>query len=276
MIDFKSKAKQRFGDFPFGELDDNTSLALAKWVARGSCRKFQDKAIDEALISALCAVALSSPSKSDLQQRDIIIVDDQSLRESLGALLGGSDWAAQAPVFLVFCGNNSRQRQLHDRHAITFANDHLDPLFNAIGDAAIALSTFVAAAETIGLGTCPISQIRNHPEAVNELLSLPDFVFPFAGLVVGWPADGRVEISPRLSLQTTVHHNRFDDTGLEKQISEYDARRRLQQPYEKQRHVELFGESDSYCWSEEKARHYSQSERAGFGAYLRRKGFRLE
>ena len=46
---------------------------------------------------------------------------------------------------------------------------------------------FVAAAEAVGLGCCPISVIRNHAEEVGGLLGLPDHLFPVAGLGVGEP-----------------------------------------------------------------------------------------
>jgi Nitroreductase family len=77
---------------------------------------------------------------------------------------------------------------VHAWRGHTFANDHLDAFFNATVDAAIALETFVAAAEAAGLGCCPISVIRNHAEEVSGLLGLPDHVFPVAGLGVGIPA----------------------------------------------------------------------------------------
>ncbi len=275
MSDFSKHAARRFGqNLSFDDDLDEEGL-LERAIGRASCRAFLTETVPDLLIEALCAVALSSPSKSDLQQRDIIIVEEQELRESLKPLLGGSDWAVEAPVFLVFCGNNKRQRQLHEMHDIPFGNDHFDPLFNAIGDAAIALSAFVTSAEMVGLGTCPVSQIRNHSAEVSEILCLPEFVFPFAGLAVGWPKTEECEISPRLSLKTTVHRNRFDDSQILDQVEEYDQRRRAIQTYEKQRHSNLFGESNTYCWSEEKARHYSQGERTDFGAFLKKKGFKL-
>ena len=35
------------------------------------------------------------------------------------------------------------------------------------------LATFIAAADRVGLGTCPISQIRNQAARVSEVLGLP-------------------------------------------------------------------------------------------------------
>ena len=56
-------------------------------ASRGSCRSFTDRKVAPELIELLCALALCSPSKSDLQQRDIIIVDDPPIRQAIDRLL---------------------------------------------------------------------------------------------------------------------------------------------------------------------------------------------
>ncbi len=244
---------------------------LARLAARGSVREFSDKPVDPALLRLLSAVALATPTKSDLQQRDIVLVTDPGLRAALDALLADQPWTGQAPALLVFCGNNRRQRLLHQYRGRPFANDHLDAFFNAAVDAGIALAGYVAAAEALGLGCCPISALRNDPDEVSRLLGLPDHVFPVAGLAVGWPARAPV-VTPRLPLAVTLHQNRYGEEGLEAAIAAYDRRR----PYAKQRHVEDFGEDPAYGWSEDKARQYARPERAGFGAFVRRKGFSLD
>ncbi|HEX6979922.1 MAG TPA: nitroreductase family protein [Alphaproteobacteria bacterium] len=264
---------RRFGDAP--SLDGIAGLdMLARMAAHRSHRAFLDRDVDRNLVRVLCAVALSAPSKSDLQQRDIVIVEDARVRTRLNALAGGEDWVVAAPVFLVFCGNNRRQRQIHLWRGRPFANDHLDAFFNAAVDAGIALAAFVIAAEAVGLGCCPLSVLRNRAQEVSELLGLPDHVFPVAGMVVGWPA-GPGEISPRLPLDVTVHVDRFDETGIRERVDAYDARRRAILPYARQRFADEYGEAETYGWSEDKARQYSKPERADFGAFIRCKGFDL-
>ena len=44
------------------------------------------------------------------------------------------------------------------------ANNNLDTFLNTAVDCALAMSQFIAAAELAGLGTCPISYVRNHIE----------------------------------------------------------------------------------------------------------------
>jgi nitroreductase len=267
--------KARFGSAPALAEAPRGVDVLADMADRRVMRRYLDKPVDPALLETLCAVALSAPSKSDLQQADIVIVADKGQREKLEALLPDNPWVKAAPVFLVFCANNRRHRLLFQWRGRPFVNDYLDPFFNASVDAGIVLATFVAAADRVGLGSCPISAIRNHAQAVSDILGLPDHVFPVAALGVGWPSFEGV-MSPRLGLDVTIHRDRYDESGLKDKIVAYDKRREAVQPYKTQRYTDKFGVSDGYGWSEDKARQYAEPLRADFGAFVRAKGFRLE
>lgn len=272
----KQSLRVRFNqDFSI-DADQPGAQLLASMAAHGACRRFKDQPVSDDLIRTLCAVALSSPSKSDLQQRDVIIVSDPAIKSQLTQLLAAQAWIANAPHLLVFCGNNRRQRQIHQWRELPFVNDHLDAFFNAAVDAGIALSAFVTAADAIGLGCCPISAIRNDATQVSELLGLPDHVFPVAGLALGYPLASEPEISPRLPFSATVHTDRFDESRIEQQVAQYDASRRAVQPYQSQRQAKERGEKPDYGWSDDKARQYSVPERADFGDYVLRKGFVLK
>ncbi|HEY8566959.1 MAG TPA: nitroreductase family protein [Beijerinckiaceae bacterium] len=249
--------------------------ALAGIAAHRVCRLYRDAPVDPALVRLVCALALSAPSKSDLQQRDIVIVSDPDLRVRIAALLPHMPWVGEAPAFLVVCLNGRRLPALAALRGKPFPNDHLDLLFNATGDAAIALATALVAAEAMGLGGCPISEIRDHAALMSEWLGLPDKVAPFAGLCLGWPADAG-SLSPRLPLSMTMHENRYAEGDLAAGIAAYDRRRAGVQPYAKQRDPEFWGEAPFYGWSEDKARQYATPHRADFGAFLRAKGLSTE
>lgn len=141
---------------------------------------------------------------------------DPAKRAAVCALLPGSPWLAQAPELFIFCADGSRLRRIFAKRDKVFPNEHLDAFFNASVDAAIALGAFVAAAELAGLGTCPISQIRDHVAKVDELLELPDWVVPVAGLVLGYP-EQKEPLSARLSLSATVHTDRYDRAAVERE-----------------------------------------------------------
>ncbi len=278
MTEIASLLAERFGDAPATLPADipETWLQIAR---RGVCRRFKPEKVDAATLDALLALAFCAPTKSDLQQRDIVVVDDPALRHELTALLTtgrlAQPWIADAPHLLVFCANNRRQRLWHEWRQRPFVNDHLDAFFNGAVDAGIAMTAFVLAAEAAGLGCCPISAIRNDSATVSRLLGLPNFVFPVVALAVGWP-DGPVKRSMRLPLAVTVHRNRYAEDGLRSAVESYDRRREAAQPYAQQRAVEQFGTTSPYGWSEDKARQYAQPERENFGAFIRRQGFKLD
>ena len=266
----------RFGAAPPPSgLDLEQAGAIAYLAARRSHRQYRQRPVDPALIETLAAAALSAPTKSDLQQGDIVIVRDPELRNHINALFPDDGLIGTAPAFLVFCANNRRQRLIHEWRGRPFANDHLDAFFNATVDAAIVLATFVIAAERVGLGCCPISAVRDHAGTISGLLGLPDHIFPVAGMTLGWPA-GEGRISLRLPLDVSVHWDRYQEKDLRRRIDAYDARRARAQPYAGQRLAERYGEQTPYTWSEDKARQYSHPQRANFGAFVRAKGFRLD
>jgi len=248
---------------------------LARIAEHRSHRKYTDQAVAPELLDLLFACALSAPSKSDLQQADIVHVADREKVRAITALVPDSPWIAEAPVLLVFCANNRRIRQIGEWRGKPFVNEHLDHFMNAAVDAAIVMTTFIRAAEAVGLGTCPISMIRTRPYEVSELLRLPEGVFPVAGLTAGYPREeGR--ITPRLPLDVTVHVDQFDETHVREHIDAYDRRRHELIPYRKQRGFRRFGEAAFYGWSEDKARQYGVPERTDWGKFVRSKGFSLD
>jgi nitroreductase/FMN reductase [NAD(P)H] len=266
---------QRFGenfevDPKLAGLEELKSIA-----AHRVQRSYAPRPIEPNLLRLLCACALSAPSKSDLQQADILIVRDEAKRDVIAGLLPEMPWISQAPVFLVFLANGRRVPTLFKHRNRPFPNDHFDLVFNATVDAALVLMNFVRAAEAAGLGCCPISVIRDHAAKISALLELPDKVIPVAGMCVGWPAE-QSGISARLPLSLTLHEDRFNDDDLAEQIESYDRRRRSIWPYRRQRDEARFGRAEFYGWSEDKARQYAVPQRSDFGAFVRAKGFNLD
>jgi nitroreductase/FMN reductase [NAD(P)H] len=248
---------------------------LARVAGRRVHRRYADKPIAPALLRLLCACALSAPSKSDLQQADILIVNDAETRRIIAALLPDQPWVGKAPAFLVFLANGRRLKRIAELRGKPFPNDHLDQFFNAAVDAGLVMATFMRAADAVGLGCCPISVIRDHSARVSELLALPERVIPVAGMCVGWPAEGGY-ISARLPLENTVHIDRHDEGDLAARIDAYDRRRAGIHRYANERDPARWGKAPFYGWSEDKARQYGVPQRTDFGAFVRAKGFCLD
>jgi len=261
--------RERFGDDIAVPANTEGLTTLARFAERRSCRDFNHEPVSPELVRLLIATALSAPSKSDLMQIDVVQIVDSAIQEQIGELLPSMPWVKTAPVLLVLCGNGRRLRQVSDQHDVEFGNDHLDAFFNPSVDVGIALGYLLGAAAAMGLGSCPISVIRNHCERIDALLALPELVFPVCGVALGWPMQPATGVSVRLPLDVTHHVGRHDDRTSECSIRDYDERRGRHDGFDP-------ASAQFRGWSRAKALMYAEPQRTDFGVYIRRKGFCLD
>jgi nitroreductase len=274
---YEAEWRARFGDETGVPREVPEVPWLRQILMRRTHRRYADRPVAEPLLSLLLGAAFSASSKSDFQQTSVIRVADRGRRDRLAALVPDMPWIGNAPVFLVFCGDGRRLEHVGEQRGHKVDAGQLEGFFNATVDAALVLQTFILAAETVGLGCCPISVIRNHANAVAEILELPDKVFPVAGLCLGYPAAAGY-VSMRLPLEVTLHLDRYHDSLRGAALDAYDMRRdaRYSIPRAQQRSPEIFGYASLYGWSEDKARQAAQPEGQDFSAYLRTRGFSME
>jgi FMN reductase [NAD(P)H] len=257
-----------------GEVPDEPWLRQV--LMRRTQRRYAARVVPDSIVRLLLAAAFSASSKSDFQQASVVWLKDRERRDRLGALFPDMPWIGSAPVFLVFLGDARRLDRLAARHRIAPGNGTLEGFFNATVDAALALQTCILAAETLDIGTCPISVLRNRIAEVAAILELPDGVFPVAGLCLGYPAQAGF-ISMRLTTDATVHVDRYDDSSMIETVDAYDRRRDARHSIkDRQRDPARFGTADFYGWSADKARQAATPEGVGFAAWLRAHGFSLD
>jgi nitroreductase/FMN reductase [NAD(P)H] len=271
--DGQALLKARFGmELPGVEVPD----VIAPLLDRRVVRRYTGQPVPDSLLDALLAAAQSAPAKSDLQQYSVVVMRDAPRIKQIADWIGTMDWIATAPVFLVWCGDMRRGQRLCDLHKMPHANNNLDTFLNTAVDCSLAMAQFMAAAEAVGLGTCPISYVRSHIERVSPLLGLPSGVYPIAGLTVGWPVFRR-PTSMRLPPSIVVHREHYDDSALERDTAAYDERRREREPKApgSLKNTDVYPPREGVGWSEDVARQLSVPERFGFAAYLRTKGFDL-
>ena len=268
---------RRFGDGgPSGEGAEDNEF-IRRVLSRKTVRRYGDKVPAENLLDLLVAAALSASAKSDFQQASVVRLRNTAKRTAIGELFPAMPWIANAPVFFVFLGDARRLQRIGEMRGKPVRNGTLEGFFNASIDAALAMQAMILCAESAGLGTCPISVIRNEVDKVAAILGLPDLVFPVAGLCLGYPqAEGYVSL--RLPRLATTHSDQYDDSELAAAIDDYDRRRNARHaiPRDQQRANAAFGEAAFYGWSEDKARQAAKAEGAAFPPYLRSHGFSFD
>ena len=250
---------------------------LESIISRASIRKFSDKPISKELLTLLLTAAQSAPSKSNLQQYSILIMQDKMLKLKVGELIGETKWALSSPVFLLFLADIRRNMKVTKEKGYEYKNNNVDTFMNSVIDSALSMQSFICAAEASGLGICPISMIRNIIEEIRVLCKLPDGVFPIAGLALGWP-DEKSPVSIRMSQNIVIHNDHYNEDNLFNKINDYDSRVYDVAPIskEKQRHVDIYGVAKKGTWSENMARQLSLPERSDFKQWLKSIGINLE
>ena len=278
MIDISNLYHIRYGektDQNFSKID--VTPLINSIISRASVRKFSKKNISKELLTLLLTAAQSAPSKSNLQQYSIMVIQNQSLKNKISKLIGDTKWALTAPVFLLFLADIRRNIKITNHKGYNHKNNNVDTFMNGVIDSALSMQSMISASESIGLGICPISMIRNIIEEVKNLCKLPKGVFPIAGLALGWP-DEKSPVSIRLPQDIVTHYNTYNEKNLMDKINQYDERVFKVAPIErnKQRHVDIYGVAKKGTWSENISRQLSVAERKDFKKWLKNHGFRLE
>ena len=277
MHDLKKLLIERYGKFSSKNIKQKIPKNVGQIISRGSIRKFTKKKVSDEILESLIATAQSAPTKSNLQQYSILIVSDKKNKKKIAELLKETRWALEAPVFLLFLADIRRNQLITEYKGYEYKNNNMDHFMNAVIDSALSMQSLIIAAESWGLGICPISMVRNHLEEIKLICKLPKGVFPIAGLSVGWPAEKK-RVSPRLSKNLIFHKNKYSDEKIIEELKNYDELffKKNPIPVSKQRHVDKYGPAEKGTWSENISRQLSIPERINFSNWLKNNGFDLK
>ena len=278
MVDASKLYEDRYGKNSILDFSNiNIPDLLKTIISRSSVRKFSDKPIPRELLTMLLTAAQSAPSKSNLQQYSILIMQDEAIKLKVSSLIGNTKWALSAPVFLLFLADIRRNINITNNKGYDHKNNNVDTFMNAVIDSALSMQSLICAAEASGLGVCPVSMIRNIIDEIKNICQLPKGVFPIAGLALGWP-DEKAPISIRMPQDIIIHNDYYNEDNLSKKINDYDERVFKVAPIleKKQRHVDIYGVAKKGTWSENIARQLSFPERNNFKTWLKDNGINLE
>ncbi len=173
-------------------------------LAHRTIRAFTDEPVGEEVMRTLLSVARASATSSYFQQATIIRVRDAVVREAVHAASGQPYVGGDRGELLVLVVDLHRNAVIRER-----AGASLEPLERAHAflqgcqDTMIAAQSMVAAAESLGLGTCYLGSILGDPAGLIAALGLPERTFPLLGLLVGHPAQ-EPQYKPRLPERITV------------------------------------------------------------------------
>ncbi|MGX9964254.1 NADPH-dependent oxidoreductase [Roseomonas sp. F4] len=199
-----------------------TNPVLETLLNHRSIRSFTDEKLAPGTLETLVAAAQSAPTSSNLQAWSVVAVEDEARRNRLADLSSRQAFIRQAPLFLCWIADNSRLTRLGEAHQRKMEGlDYLESFMVALVDAALAAQNALVAAESLGLGTVYVGQLRQYPEKVAAELNLPPNAFACFGMAVGHPAvQGAVK--PRLPQSLVLHREQYQVTEEDRKIAGYD------------------------------------------------------
>ncbi len=189
-----------------------------------SIRSYTDQDVSEEVIESIIKAGQMAPSSINGQQVSVIIVKDKQKKQQLAALAGGQPWIEQAPVFMVFVMDFYRASLAAKKwgRPFDFVKSSTAILTGAF-DGGLFMQNCINAAESYGLGTVPIGGIHLHIHEVIDILELPSYVFPLAGLCVGHPQYSS-EKKPRFPYELIAHKEVYNTENTAEYMEIYDTK----------------------------------------------------
>lgn len=191
-------------------------------LAHRSIRSYTDRTVSDEDLNSIIRAVQAAPNWVNLQLVSIIAVKNTDHRRRLAELCGNQVHIAEAPVFLVFCTDYHRVALACHKKEQTLDEvmQDIDTLLVGAHEVGIALEAAVVAAESLGLGTVPIGDVRKNAKEVIHELQLPKYVFPMLGLCIGHTANDP-GLKPRFPKEVVFFEETYNP-HLEKQLAEYD------------------------------------------------------
>lgn len=180
---------------------------------RKSVRVFTERPITEQETAAILEAAVNAPTAGNQQLYTIIRVTDPRLKAQLAESCDHQPFIEKAPLVLVFCADCRKWYQAFSQFGCQPRDPGVGDLMLAVSDATIAAHNAVVAAQSLGIGSCYIGDIMENAETQRQLLSLPEYVFPAAMLVFGYPTEQQMKRQkpPRSAMEHIVHENGYRD-----------------------------------------------------------------
>ncbi|NNF47736.1 MAG: oxygen-insensitive NADPH nitroreductase [Desulfofustis sp.] len=244
----------------------NTVIELLK--SHRSIRKFTSDPIPQEIVEELIQAGQCAATSSFIQACTVIQITEPAIREKLCEAAAGQLYVKESPVFLLFCADMQRHQLACDMHDTDMLSGFTEQFLTASLDCALFAQNVIIAAESLGLGGCYIGAIRNKIAEVDQLIVLPDKVYPVFGMCLGYPAQDP-ETKPRLPLGVVLKQENYDNGGDRRLISAYDERVR---EYYRTR----TGGTKDNSWSEQISDMLVKEARPHMLPFLQSKGFILK
>ena len=185
---------------------------------RKSTRVFTDQPIEESIVQTILKAATMAPTAGNQQLYTIIRVNDPTLLDRLADSCDHQSFIAKGKLVLVFCADCLKWYDAFVSAGCAPRKPGPGDLLLAVDDALIAAQNAGKNAEAVKVGLLRLKKWAGSKfSEKRNILGLPDYVFPAALLVFGYPTEQQKERKKptRLDMKYIVHENRYQRMDAE-------------------------------------------------------------
>lgn len=193
-------------------------------LQRVSCRRYEREKLTDDQIQFIYDAIRNTPTSYNGQQYSVIDVTDQPTKEKLAELIGQKQ-IKTCNHFMAFCMDYNKIMKGAQAKQVDMPPfyDTVDGVTVGMLDATLAMMSAIVAVEALGLGCCPIGYARTKdPEAIAEILKLPQHVMVICGLSIGVPREHN-DLKPKQSQALLIHSNEYRQDDITADVLAYDA-----------------------------------------------------
>lgn len=229
------------------------NLVIETLLDHRSIRKYSDRVPSDEVVKTIVRAGQQAPFASQYYS---VLLSRNMKRNPF-----------KAPILFTICIDSHKFELIMKRRHWKIVTNDLTLLFFGIQDAAYMAENMVAAARSLGLGSCFLGSAMFRASKIAEEYNLPERVFPLVQLTMGYPAENPPS-RPRYPLEFTLFEDKYPELTaktISKAMKQMDEGYLAQDYYRKAKAIiqlergrkETFT-YDTYSWTEHICRKWGQ------------------
>jgi len=190
-------------------------------------RKYKAADVADDILNDILECGIRSSNTGNMQLYSIIVTRNKEKKAQLAPFHFNQPMVKEAPLLLTICFDVNRFKLWCEVNDANVDFSGLLWLLNGTIDSSILAQNICVAAESYGLGICYLgTTLYNAPE-ISNVLHLPSGVIPITTLTIGYP-EVVPELTDRLSLDSVVHYEEYQDYSSDSIQEMYDFKEKLE------------------------------------------------
>ena len=190
-------------------------------------RQYKTREITDDVLNDILECGIRSSNTGNMQLYSIVVTKSVEKKAELSPFHFNQPMVKEAPLLLTICFDINRFKLWCAVNNANVDFTGLLWLLNGTIDSSILAQNICVAAESHGLGICYLGTTLYNATEISKVLHLPTGVIPITTLTIGYP-EVVPELSDRLSLNSVVHYEEYQNYSTDEIMEMYDFKEKLE------------------------------------------------